>query len=152
LDAASHSELIEQASDKNSEVLTKIPANPIIDESQGISTTEAVIINGQYQGQEQGFVIQLAGFTQQNVLNEFLAEFQGLPLYQYQRLVNDETMTIVTSEYFQDRQQAEQAIAQLPQTIQERSPWIKAITTINDEINRFQRSQSVENQVTIPVS
>lgn len=145
-------ELMAEISVENIEASVKPLTNDQIGENQHLPITEPAKINGQYQGQEQGFVIQIAGFTQQNVLNEFLAEYQGLSFYQYQRLVNDETMTIVTSQYFQDRQQAELAITQLPQTIKDRSPWIKAITTINDEINRFQRSQSVENQVTIPAS
>lgn len=150
--AEKKTESIDKASDMNIESVEVIPANNAIDDNQQVTKSEPSIIKGQYQGQEQGFVIQIAGFTQQNILDEFMAEYQSLPLFQYKRVVNDEIMTIVTSEYFQDRQQAEQAIGQLPQTIQERSPWIKAITTINDEINRFQRSQSVENQVTIPVS
>lgn len=105
-----------------------------------------------YQGQKQGFVIQIGGFTQQNVLNEFLADFQELSFFQYRRLVNNEVMTILTSEYFLNREQAEQAFAQLPQAIKDRSPWIKSISVINDEINHFQRSQSGENKVTIPAS
>jgi DamX protein len=105
-----------------------------------------------YQGQKQGFVIQIGGFTQQNVLNEFLADFQELSFFQYRRLVNNEVMTILTSEYFLNREQAEQAFTQLPQAIKDRSPWIKSISVINDEINHFQRSQSGENKVTIPAS
>lgn len=107
-------------------------------------------VNKDFQGQQDGFVIQIAGFTQQNVLDEFLADFNELSFFQYKRLVNNEVMTILTTEYYLSREQAEQAFAQLPQAIKDRSPWIKAISAINDEINHFQRSQSERNQVTIP--
>ena len=119
-----------------------------LENSQPISSTENIL----YQGQEQGFVIQIAGFTQPSVLAEFLADYQEQIFFQYKRLVNNKEMTILTSQYYQNRQQAEQAITLLPKALLERSPWIKAISTINDEINVFQRSQSVENQVTIPAS
>ena len=116
------------------------------------SAPASLMTEEHFQDQQQGFVIQIAGFTQQNVLDEFLADFQSLTLFQYKRLVNNETMTILTTEYYLNREQAEQAFVQLPQAIKNRSPWIKAISAINDEINYFQRSQSGENQVTIPAS
>ncbi len=105
-----------------------------------------------FQNQQQGFVIQIAGFTQKSVLDEFLADFKQLPFFQYQRFVNNETMTILTTEHFATRELAELAYSQLPQSIKDRSPWIKTISSINDEINFFERSQSDENQVTIPAS
>lgn len=125
--------------------LSQIPA-------QKIASPQLTLDNEKFQGQQQGFVIQIAGFTQQNVLDEFLADFNELALFQYKRIVNNEVMTILTTENYQSREQAEQAFTLLPQSIKDRSPWIKAISAINDEINHFQRSQSEGNQVTIPAS
>ncbi|MEW6991878.1 SPOR domain-containing protein [Colwelliaceae bacterium 6441] len=113
---------------------------------------EQIIADAAYQKQKEGFVIQIAGFTQQAVLDEFLIDFNQINFYQYQRIVNDEKMTILTTQHYATRQLAEQAFSELPQEIQARSPWIKAISAINDEINHFQRSQSIKNQVTIPAS
>jgi DamX protein len=131
---------------------TTISSKNIVEASVKLPAEQAFFEHDQYQGQEQGFVIQIAGFSQQDVLEEFLADFPELSLFQYRRLVNNEIMTILTTEYHLNRERAEQAFAQLPQAIKDRSPWIKAISVINDEINHFQRSQSALNQVTIPAS
>ena len=105
-----------------------------------------------FQNASQGFVIQIAAFSQENVLAEFLADYSEITFHQYQRLVNEKMMTVLTSQHFQTREQAEQALILLPQRIKERSPWIKTISVIKDEINQFQRSQSQINNVTIPTS
>ena len=105
-----------------------------------------------YLGQQQGFVIQIGVFSQQQVLTEFLAEFQTMRFEQYQRVLGQSVVTVLTSEYYQSRQQAEDALQALPNGIQQRSPWIKAISAINSEISEFQLSQSEKNHVTIPNS
>ncbi len=105
-----------------------------------------------YLGQQQGFVIQVGVFSQQQVLAEFLAEFPIMRFEQYQRVLGQSVVTVLTSEYYQTRQQAEAALEALPNGIQQRSPWIKAINAINSEISEFQLSQSEKNHVTIPNS
>jgi len=105
-----------------------------------------------YLGKVQGFVIQIAGFTQKQALAEFLAQYRQISMWQYMKQVNGTVMTIVTSEHFETKALAEQALGSLPQSIKDRSPWIKAISVINTEINDFQRSQSQLNSVTIPSS
>ena len=144
--------IVEPIIELTEENSTKGISAPIKVTNVSNSVEQPVLENAQYQGQLQGFVIQIAGFTQQNVLDEFLADFNELSFFQYKRLVNNEVMTILTTEYYLSREQAERAFAQLPLAIKDRSPWIKAISTINDEINHFQRSQSERNQVTIPAS
>ena len=154
--AVNSDSIIEPLPDNNNSVITTPTSigssNISVEESENLSVQSPPSENEQFQGQQQGFVIQIAGFTQKSVLDEFLADFQALSFFQYRRLVNNEVMTILTTEYYLNREQAEQAFSQLPQAIKDRSPWIKAISAINDEINRLQRSQSGGNQVTIPAS
>lgn len=105
-----------------------------------------------YLAHQQGFVIQLGVFTQSKVLAEFIEEFNQIAFDQYHRTLNGQELTVLTTGYFQTREQAQTALSELPQTILERSPWIKGIRSINDEIKRFERSQSGINKVTIPTS
>jgi len=142
---------------KNTIVTPVIADLAIEPEEKQTSTISKIIFeepnaNALYLNQQQGYVIQISGFSQQEVLNEFLADYNEMTFHQYQRLVNDSLMTILTSKYFPTRELAEQAYIELPQTIKDRSPWIKEISTINSEINYYQRSQSIKNQVTIPTS
>ena len=94
-----------------------------------------------YQQYSEGFVIQIAGFTQNSILNEFLADYSSIAVKQYKRLLNNEAMTVVTSQYYATRIEAERALQQLPQTLLVREPWIKPISAINNEINTFESSQ-----------
>jgi len=111
---------------------------------------ERKVVN--YLNQTEGYVIQISGFTQKHVLEEFIADYPRIKFHQYKRMVNNREMTILTSDYFQTRKQAELGLNDLPLSIRERSPWIKSISLINDEINQFQDSQSRVNKVTIPIS
>lgn len=95
-----------------------------------------------YMSKKSGYVIQIAGFTQRSVMEEFLADYSQFSFYQYQRVVNDELMTFITTEHFTTREQASEALASLPENLKNRSPWIKSVTAINTEISSFQRSQS----------
>ncbi len=154
----SHTLSTELLSAAQNTIVTPVIADLTIEaEDNQTSTISKIIIdelNGSalYLNQQQGYVIQISGFTQQEVLNEFLADYNEMAFHQYQRLVNDSLMTILTSKYFPTRELAELAYIELPQTIKDRSPWIKEISTINSEINYYQRSQSIKNQVTIPTS
>ena len=59
----------------------------------------------------------------------------------YYRLLNQQTMLMITSEAFQTRLAAGQAVRLLPSAIQAYQPWIKSVEAINNEINAYQRSQ-----------
>ena len=105
-----------------------------------------------YYQSKQGYVIQIAAFSDERILAEFVESFKQLNLYRYKRLVNNKVMTILTTQAYDFREQANDAFLQLPQLIKDRSPWIKKISAINSEINDYQRSQSKENSVTIAPS
>ncbi|GLX78832.1 hypothetical protein tinsulaeT_21720 [Thalassotalea insulae] len=140
----------------NVEAITKQPDTSITE--QVVSDNAQPNVNSEpesepgYQDQQQGFAIQIGAFSQEQVLAEFISQFSNVTFYQYQRLLADAEVTIVTSEYYPTREQAERALNSLPLGIQQRSPWIKTISAINSEISEFQLSQSEKNQVTIPNS
>ncbi|WP_206486263.1 hypothetical protein [Thalassotalea sp. G2M2-11] len=112
-------------------------------------TKPQVIKASKFLDRTQGFVIQIAAFSQQQVLAEFIAEYPSLSFEQYQKNVNGSVMTIVTTGIFDTQAVAEQVIVTLPNTIKQRSPMIKDISVINQEINEFKLSQSKGNNVTI---
>jgi len=88
-----------------------------------------------------GFVIQISGFTRLSAYQRFFPDFQGVKIKSYYRLFNQQTMLVITSEVFQTRLAAEQALTLLPSAIKAYQPWIKSIKAINNEINAYQRSQ-----------
>lgn len=115
-----------------------------------VNTTSSEKVSSEsYYADKTGVVLQISGFTQQSVLEEFLADFAQIEFHQYQRLVNGNEMTILTSKVYANRAEAEQALLQLPQVLIERSPWIKGVSVINQEIAQYQSSQSSQNQDTI---
>lgn len=139
---------VEKATEKVvKQVNTEVPEKPL-----ALVNNKADKLSGidYYLEKNTGFVIQIAGFTQLHMLKDFMIEYEGLDFYQYKRFVNNEAMTMLTSAHYLTREEAQAALSALPQAIKDRSPWIKSISAINNEINSFQRSQSKENNVTIP--
>jgi DamX protein len=94
-----------------------------------------------YTNAKTGFVIQIAGFTRLPVYQQFLPGFTVINVKRYHRLLNQQTMLVITSEIYATRLNAEQAITLLPSTIMSHQPWIKSVEAINSEISSFQRSQ-----------
>jgi DamX protein len=94
-----------------------------------------------YKSIQTGFVIQIAGFTSLTDDQNLLADFEGIKIKSYYRLYNQQTMLMITSEAFETRLAAQQALAFLPSTIKALKPWVKSVEAINNEINDYQRSQ-----------
>jgi len=94
-----------------------------------------------YTSAQSGFVIQISGFTRLSAYQKFLPDFEGVNIKTYYRLFDQQTMLTITSEAFQTRLAAEQAIMLLPSAIKAYQPWVKSVEAINNEINAYQRSQ-----------
>jgi DamX protein len=86
---------------------------------------------------EQGYVIQIAGFTDVSLLTRLLEQFSAANLYSYQRLLDGESFTVVTSQVYHNKAEAKAAIALLPAQLTERTPWLKSISSVISEINTF---------------
>lgn len=98
--------------------------------------------NDYYLMQTSGYVIQIAAFSDvTNLPKTFLASLNEIEFKAYQRLLNGNKVTVITSEWFGDRVLATEFLSQLPQSLQSRNPWIKRIQDINNEITTYQNTQ-----------
>ncbi|WP_448567913.1 hypothetical protein [Thalassotalea ganghwensis] len=127
----------------HSNVVVNPLAKPIkLDESTTqLLNNEAVAQGNYYRQFKDGYAIQISGFTQEMIMEQFINEHPQLRFEQYKRLLNDEMMIVLTSQRYATRAEAESAMKALPATISARQPWIKSISAINNEINAFERSQ-----------
>ncbi len=87
----------------------------------------------------QGFVVQIAGFADEKLLKRFLTQNMSENLYHYQRMMAGKKLTIVTTKVYSSKAEAKAAITKLPQSLLERKPWLKAISSVVDEINTFKQ-------------
>jgi len=125
---------------------TKIKAEKSLDfiekDKVALNGLTAEFINeAYYLSETQGYVIQISAFTQQRTLDEFLNDFPLTVYHGYFRRINNKEMLIVTSVIYPSRAQAEEAIKDLPGRLQSNAPWIKALSSIKNEINGLQGSQ-----------
>ncbi|PKI17304.1 SPOR domain-containing protein [Colwellia sp. 12G3] len=88
---------------------------------------------------ENGYVVQIAGFTDETLLQRFLALYPEENFYNYQRKLNDKSFTVITSKVFQNKAEAKATIQLLPIQLIERKPWVKSISSVINEINTFTR-------------
>jgi len=82
----------------------------------------------------QGFVVQLGGFRQRSVMESFINVHQAsVELHSYQRVQSGKPYWVVTSKVYKTRAEASASIAQLPELLRERSPWVKSVVDVNKE-------------------
>ncbi|WP_440877223.1 hypothetical protein [Thalassotalea sp. PLHSN55] len=93
-----------------------------------------------YLAAESGFVIQFSGFSKQSILDEFLVANRDIGFHGYHRLIANQSMLMVTSPIFDERNLAVDYLNGLPSHIQNLKPFIKTINTVNSEINSFESS------------
>ena len=94
-----------------------------------------VLNNEYYQGKEEGFVIQIAGFTDLNKLSKFTAELEGFNYYSYEKMLNTQKFIVITSEVFTNKELAKAALIKLPKATDQFGSFIKSVSTIKREIN-----------------
>jgi len=132
---------IEQTPNGNKEIVEAKLSEPPTTAIKVESLHEWNTINsGYYQSSSEGFIIQYAGFREQRVLDAFAREFPQLTYMAYQRLLAENELIVVTSEIFANRADAEAKLADLPEALLARGPWIKSLETVNNEINAYQGS------------
>jgi DamX protein len=84
-----------------------------------------------------GYVVQIAAFNDMQSTLQFLALHKQHKLYWYQKVVKDETYIIVTTITFINIAAANKELASMPESLLQRKPWIKPISSIIEEINTF---------------
>ncbi|MBL4940754.1 MAG: hypothetical protein JKY81_03730 [Colwellia sp.] len=121
-------------------LVTVITTKPINRKSVNKSTiTESAIqlTPDYYLNASTGYVIQITGFTDMSVLVGFINEYPSLEYFSYQRRLNEQLFTVLTSKVFADQIQAREALSALPQPLLKLGPWLKSISAIKREINTF---------------
>ena len=88
-------------------------------------------------GESGGVVVQIAGFSDNQHLEKFLALYPKEKFYIYQKNLDDDVLTVITSKVYPDRSTALIAMQNLPEAITKRQLWLKPISTVITEINTF---------------
>lgn len=84
-----------------------------------------------------GYVVQIVGFTDMNLLANFIEKYQNIEYFSYQKKLNDQLFVVLTTKVFDSQEGARIALQALPQAIIERGVWVKALSTVQAEINEF---------------
>ena len=82
-----------------------------------------------------GYIVQIVGFTDMALLTRFTDKYPNLEYYSYQKKLNGQLFVVLTTKIFDSKEQAREALKALPQDIIEKGIWIKALSTVQDEIN-----------------
>ncbi|TPH15198.1 SPOR domain-containing protein [Litorilituus lipolyticus] len=90
-----------------------------------------------YLTKNQGYVIQIAGFSKVTLWQGFILANPMQELYSYQRELNNDKLIVVTSMVYASMNEAKMAMESMPESIKQRNPWIKPIATIKREIATF---------------
>ncbi len=88
---------------------------------------------------ENGYVVQIAGFSDEELFKRFLSLYPDEHFYSYQRQLNGKSFTVITSKVFQNKAEAKDRIQWLPSQLIDRKPWVKSISSVINEINTFTR-------------
>ncbi|KGJ89724.1 SPOR domain-containing protein [Colwellia psychrerythraea] len=134
-DSSSHDNSYSQADNESN-------ADKVIVNKRDIELVNKAEINSNYyQNQavvhEQGYVIQIAGFTDNNLWQRFIKQHGPENLYSYQKLLADKGFIVVTSKVYSNKTRARAAIKSLPASLGVRKPWLKDISSVINEINTF---------------
>ena len=116
----------------------KVIVNPL-NTVRNHTVKAAVIDNNYYENQavvhEQGYMYQIAGFTDKTLWQRFIEKYSTENLFSYQRLLNGQKFIVVTSKVYPSKESALIAMKLLPASLSERKPWVKAISSVINEIN-----------------
>ena len=113
------------------------PTSALIDSSNAqpseVSTSSLISTSGEanyYQGLTSGFIVQLGLFSSEETLKQEQAKYTTQPTHYYSKLVNEKRYFVLTSPAFDNKQLAEQFVTGLPQSLQNKNPWIKSVASV----------------------
>lgn len=113
------------------------------DKEMVIQNHSAEISNSYYQTKseefDKGYVIQIAGFSDNKLAERFLSLYPDENLHSYQKQLSGKDFTVITTKAFANKAQAKSIIQSLPIQLIERKPWVKSISSVINEINTFKR-------------
>lgn len=86
-----------------------------------------------------GYVIQIAGFSDEILAKRFLSLYPEEDLHSYQKQLSGKLFTVITTKAFPNKAEAKSIIQALPIQLIERKPWVKSISSVINEINTFKQ-------------
>jgi len=114
-----------------------VPMQVINQETNKLTNTELplALTPNYYLNSPTGFVVQIVGFTDMALLVRFNDKYPNLEYFSYQKKLNGQLFVVLTTKIFDTKEQAREALQALPQDIIERGVWVKALLTVQNEIN-----------------
>ncbi|OUR61766.1 hypothetical protein A9Q74_07580 [Colwellia sp. 39_35_sub15_T18] len=95
-----------------------------------------VILTEQYYlNAEEGYVVQITGFTNLSRLATFIKKNKDLEYFSYQKNLNSQQFIVLTTKIYSDKAQAIVAMNGLPEVIKSLGSFLKSVATIKREIN-----------------
>lgn len=83
-----------------------------------------------------GFVVQIVGFTDEALVTRFGARYPNLKYYSYQKVLNEQVFTVLTTQVYDKKEQAREALLNLPKEIIDRGVWVKEVSAVQEEIDK----------------
>lgn len=90
-----------------------------------------------YFSKQQGYVVQLIGFSDVSMLEKFVQNMNEFEYFSYQRILNEKSFYVLTSPIYETKVQANEYVSSLPQDVQQSGLWIKSLSAVKNEINSF---------------
>lgn len=110
----------------------------LFDNTKSLTPQVSDTVNGAYYlAKQQGFVIQIVGFSDAERVSQFKQEHYDVNVYVYQRLLSGLENWVITSEVYANKEQARVALENMPDSLKAMSPWIKSLSNIQAEVNAF---------------
>ncbi|TYK65244.1 SPOR domain-containing protein [Colwellia echini] len=105
--------------------------------SEKLTTIDGHYYKNQMVVYDQGYVIQIAGFSDKQLWQRFINDNRENNLHSYKRLLNEKNFIVVTSQVYPNKAAAKEALRLLPTNLSARKPWLKDISAVINEINTF---------------
>ena len=102
-----------------------------------INTVSPLVLTPSYYlNSPTGYVVQIVGFTDITLLARFIEQYPSIEYFSYQKKLNNQMFVVLTTKIFAEKEQAHEALQALPPAIIDRGVWIKALSIVQDEINK----------------
>jgi len=108
---------------------------PVTPRQSSVPTSTFTTTPDYYLNNSTGYVVQLVGFTNKDLLSRFVDKYPNLEYFSYEKKLNDQKLIVLTTAIFNDKPQAKAAIQKLPQGIIDRGVWVKSLSIVQEEIN-----------------
>jgi len=116
-------------------VSSEPPLEEIVPVVDGFTEIPMILDTQYYLDAEQGYVGQIAGFSDLAKLQSFIAEHPGLRYFSYERQLNGQVFMVLTTKIFSEKSQARSELNTLPATVRSLGSFIKTVSIIKREIN-----------------